>query len=408
MKSRPKFAVVLIFLAAAVALCATNPGALALLGAAEGSSEHYVVTNDGDGYNGMLDTGTVLKLEGTTRSPRLKALATLKTGVTGNGGGIAVLRSGSDICAFLENADFDADSISAFKYPGMKLVGNFADPQWSQSGDLMAIAGHSNYLFTSFIANVPPYLSYIDVWTVGKGCQLSLQGTYPAAAQNSPVVFSMAVTPNGKTLLAVYTYYGEVDSFSIGAGGALTERGPYQTDAAAAEAVDVTADSRYALFAVIGYYPNTYTQIIVYAVNSDGGLGAGYSFGGGGQLGPGEGASQLWLSPDERFLFVSDLTTNRPAQLTTLSFTETPLNLTYSGCIANPRSIPEYNYTGWLATVSPSGSGDGLYVAETTPAVGLFEINSRTGCLKEVPGSPFPTGEQQNLLSLIAWPPRPF
>jgi hypothetical protein len=61
-----------------------------------------------------------------------------------------------------------------------------------------------------------------------------------------------------------------------------------------------------------------------------------------------------------------------------------------------------------MATVVPHGAGGGLYVAEAYDfsTLGLLSIEPETGCLTEVPGSPYPLSSGGS--SLIAWPPRPF
>ena len=102
----------------------------------------------------------------------------------------------------------------------------------------------------------------------------------------------MAVSPDGKTLVVVYfTLTGELDSFSIGANGSLTEHGPYQGGFALPGGVDITADSR---FAVIGQTGDpAYTQIGIWSITSDGGLGTDYIYGGNGELG--YGLSAGWV-----------------------------------------------------------------------------------------------------------------
>ncbi len=397
MESIFRFGATIAVLVAAVALCAPGPNA---------SSEHFVVTNDGDGVNGMLNTGTILKLEDVVGKAALKSVHPLETGVTGDNGGVVTLRAGANICAFLGNGNWNGDSISAFKYPGLQLVGNFADPQWSQSADDIVIAGRGGFLFAGFQINVSPYRAYIDVWTIGNGCAMTLQGTYPASSQSPLSVTALAVTPDGNTLLASYSN-GDEGSFSVAANGALMEHGPYdQFYGDIALVVDITSDSKYALVGIEGFAPYNYTQVGVFTINPDGSLGRAYNFGGGGELGPGQGTVVVRLSPDERFLFVTDNIT-KAHRITTLNFTESPLSLTYTGCIIAPRDVGASNELGNLATVMTYGAGGGLYVGEYNGAVGLFSVNSTAGCLEEVRGSPFLYGEPSGG-QLAVWPPRPF
>ena len=61
-------------------------------------------------------------------------------------------------------------------------------------------------------------------------------------------------------------------------------------------------------------------------LTSDGSLGKDNNFGGDGSLGSGIGSSNVWLSADEKFLFVSN---NSSKQITSLAFVENPLSLSY-------------------------------------------------------------------------------
>ncbi len=407
MNSIFRFGAAATILAAAVALCAPGPGAPAL-SVAEGSSQHYVVTNNSSDVSD--NTGTVLKLDGTAKNPLLKSVYTLQTGVDNNGYGIGfpnvqILREGSEVCAFLADPDNQQNHITAFKYPGLTVVGNYSDPQ-IQYATTLSIAARGKYLFAAYTGDAP----YLDTWQIGEGCALRLTQSLSSA----PGIGAMSVAPNGKTLLVNYDSYGEVGSFSIAADGSLTEHGPYSGDGGNGEGgVDVTSDGKYAVFAIesIGQPPNydDYTQIDVFPINSDGSLGKGYVFGGDGELGDGYGSGPIWLSPNETFLFASDID-NGSQQVTSLFFSENPIKVGYS-CIISPRRLGQEILIGGFATALPSGSGGGLYLAEITPsgaALGLFSISSSTGCLTESPASPFQTGQVGELTSVAAWPPRPF
>ena len=68
MKTLPKFISAAVLIAAAVAVCAPAPNA---------GSEHFVIVNDNDTTGNNY--GTVLKLEGTKKSPALSQVASLAT-----------------------------------------------------------------------------------------------------------------------------------------------------------------------------------------------------------------------------------------------------------------------------------------------------------------------------------------
>jgi hypothetical protein len=165
--------------------------------------------------------------------------------------------------------------------------------------------------------------------------------------------------------------------------------------------VDITADDKYAIF---GEYDGgmAEVQIGIYAIDSDGSLGEYNTFY---NLGPAVGAEHLWLSPNEKFLFVSG--DGHIAAVTTLNFDESVPQVTPTGC-----SLQVRRSAGGLATALPTGSGGLLYMGDfavgSWASVALYEINSSTGCLTEVAGSPFSSGVKGAGASVAAWPPRPF
>ncbi len=406
MKSRSRFTVVLIFLAVGVALCATNPGAPAL-SAAEGSSQHYVVVNNGDisGNN----HATILKLAGTVKNPLLKAAATLNSGEPGDGGegspAVQIVRRGSDTCVFMTDGvnSGGANQLSSFKYPGLTLVGNFTDDNVPNSLYPLVIVASGDYLFEGFS-------HYIASWAVGSGCALSLlQTTYVTMGS-----YDLATTPNGKALVGSNgSFY--VESYAIGPNGTLTERGPIITNSYAnANGLDITADSKYAIFTAILSCTGCTTYVAVFSINLDGSLGNEQDFGGDGSLGNAAGINFLRLSPNEKLLFASGYGQNEiENQIITLNFNENPLKISYSGCTTTLK-LPPGPIAYSLATVTPSGTGEGLYVVESNQvsglgSVALLRINSLTGCTTETPGSPFSLGDNNSAAtSLVAWPPRPF
>jgi len=199
--------------------------------------------------------------------------------------------------------------------------------------------------------------------------------------------------------------FGEnlVDSFSVSSKGVLTENGPYPARNGPA-GVDITSDSKYAIF---GDATGGTTQIEIYPINSNGTLGAETSFGGDGSLGAGQDSSSVWISPNEKFLYVAN---NLSKQVTSLGFSESPLSVTYVG-ITTLQDAADILSIGELTTVSPSGNGGGIYVAEfpggNDGMVGLLQINS-DGTTTEAPGSPFTTGVTSSSLSVAAYPARSF
>ena len=385
---------------AGVAAFAPSPGA---------SSEHFVILNNSDLSGNNF--GTVLKLAGTKQNAVLNEAASLATGVSVTGSGllptVQVVRAGANTCVFLADGTYKIpNEISAFKYPGMTLVGNYSDSNVPDIYPAEAIAAGGGYLYAT-------YGAYMVSWAIGQGCTLSIAQT---SAVDIGAIEGMAVTPNGKALVLseAVGVFCCVDSFSIGPNGALTERGPYYVGGTAAPSgLDITADSQYAIFA--GYPNCMYCSdgfLMAFPINPDGSLGTEEDFGG-----TNGGLGDTWfgfihLSPNEKYLYAS-ADNGSQIQEVTLNFTEKPLNFSYSGCTTTLRSNPGPD--AWsLATAGTSGAGGGLYIAEANKydgksAVALLEIDAATGCTTEEPGSPFALSDTNAAaVSLVAWPPRSF
>ncbi|HTZ98551.1 MAG TPA: hypothetical protein VMB18_19265 [Terriglobales bacterium] len=357
-------------------------------------SGYYAITNNDP--PGVSNSATIFQVKGKA----LKIIDNLSTGADGNGGGtfdlprIVLGKTGSTQCLFV--ADAGSSDVASFQLPKLNKVGNYTDPQGNSTGfgSSMGLATRNNLLFAAYGTT-----ANIGVFQIGSGCNLSLLGTYNAAGS----VAGIRVSPDGKTLVVGYGYgANQVDSFSVSSAGALTENGPYASVNGAA-GVDITADSK---FAVFGDATGGTTQVEVYPINSNGTLGTETSFGGDGSLGSGQDSSSPWLSPNGKFLFISN---NLSKQVTSLGFSESPLSVTYVG-ITTLQDSGQIISIGGLTTASPSGNGGGLYVAEFSSPdglVGLLQINAN-GTTTEAPTSPFSTDVSSSLLSVAAYPSRSF
>jgi len=370
------------------------------LRAADAAAKQFVITN-----NNLSAANTISAL--ALSSGSLKFLTSLDTGGDGSGGGsFAIPRAvlylhGADKCGFFSDAG--SSDIAAFKEVtnGGKKVGNFKDPKGSggsgTSGGIgLTTAG--NYLFAGYAGS-----SNIGVWKILTGCKLKLLGTKTIPSPTA----GMRVTPDGKTVVVAYGYgANQVDSFSVGADGKLTENGPYAATAGAA-GVDITKDGKYAIF---GDAVGTSTEIEIYPINADGSLGKDNNFGGDGSLGAGVDSSDVWLSPNEKFLYVSN---NLSAEVTSLQFSENPLGLSYVNITAL-KDAKEIISIAEVTTSAATGNGGYLYLSEYSDPdsfVALLKINS-DGSTTEVAGSPFAItvseGGGPGLQSLVAYPIRGF
>jgi len=356
-------------------------------------SGYYAVTNNDP--PGVTNSATIFKVQGNA----LKVVDNLSTGANGNGGGsfdlprIVIAKKGTTQCLFM--VDAGNSDVASFQLPTLHKVGNYTDPKGNGSGfgNSMGLAVGGNFLFVGYSVT-----ANIGVFQIGANCNLSLLGTYNAATS----AVGLKVTPDGKTLVVGYGFGdNRVDSFSISSKGVLAEKGPYPSLNGAA-GVDITSDGKYAVF---GDATGGTTQIEVYPINSDGTLGTETSFGGDGSLGTGQDSSSVWISPNGKFVFVAN---NLSKQVTSLGFSEAPLNVSYLG-ITTLQDSGQIISIGGLTTASPVGNGGGLYVAEFDGdgLVGLLRINA-DGTTTEAPGSPFDNGVSSSLLSVAAYPPRSF
>jgi hypothetical protein len=308
---------------------------------------------------------------------------------------VAMVQQGNGACIYLSDAG-TAD-VAAFVYPTFSQVGRYRMPNSMTSPLGLGLAARGSYLFASYNKQA---LNYIATWEISAGCGL----TFVTKLEVANNVTGMAISPDGHTLAVGYDFsFPSVDSFSVGSDGTLTEHGPYGGPFDSPDGVDITADSKYAIFAETAEGMGDPTQVGIYTINSDGSFGEFYTFGGDGSLGPGSNAGYVWLSPNEKFLYVSGSAT--PSTVTTLDFDESAHSLTYSGCSKKLKTS-----ANGMATALPVGSGGFLYVGEYTKFadVALFQVDSSTGCLTEAPGSPFSTSKRGYAESVAAWPPRPF
>lgn len=356
-------------------------------------SGYYAITNNDP--PGVTNSATIFKVEGKA----LKIVDNLPTYGDGNGGGtfdlprLALGHNGSTECLFV--ADAGNSEVTSFRLDTLSKVGVGLDPQGNSTGfgNSMGLATSGKLLFVAYTTS-----ANIGVFKISSGCGLGLLGTYNTASS----VAGIRAAPNEKTLVVGYGYgSNEVDSFSIGSNGELTENGPYPAMNGAA-GVDITADSK---FAVFGDATGGTTQVEVYPINSDGTLGTETSFGGDGSLGSGQDSSSPWISPNGKFIFIAN---NLSKQVTSLGLTQSPLNVSYVG-ITTLQDSANIISIGGLTTASPSGNGGGIYVAEFSGdgLVGLLQINA-DGTTTEAPGSPFTNGVASSLLSVAAYPPRSY
>jgi len=394
MKTPIRYFLVILVIGLGTVLWATSPE----------TSKHFVLTNNNDYMGGNY--GTRLKLLGNGENLSLMNKNVFATGGTDGGENptpnIQIIQHGPYTCVFLSSAV--TMDIASFLYPSFTKVGNYLDSDVTNSRLGIVLAARGNYLFAGYDGQTS-HDGQIGVWRIEHGCTLRLLHTYTPTYG----IYSMAVSPNGTALVMSYWSDFFVGSYGIGPDGTLT--GPYDLGLGSngyfPYGVDITADSKYAIIDL----QSDYTAVDVFPINPNGSLNTPYyEFGGNEDLGNAPGGGWIWLSPDEKFLFV-----NNNENLTTLSFNEANLTqgLTYTGCMTTLR-VPKNEQSIWsygMATQFATGTGSVLYVGEgfDYSTVATLTIDADTGCTTETAASPFELSDGYAAISTVeAWPPRPF
>jgi hypothetical protein len=391
---------VLVLTAVAYALAAP------VLRAQDAVAGQYVITAN-DIYRAP-NSASVFKLIGSNLV-NAPALSTTGWGIGGTYFGTtaqAVIGTATHVCLFV--SDPGSDDIASFTAGGFATpvkVGNYHDASGSGAYIGTSLAARGALLFAAYTAS-----NNIGVWTINSDCSLTL--ATPASSTPTPApVDGLAVSPDGRTLIATFAQTEPgVGSYAIG-GTTLTPKGPYNTTAGTA-GVDITKDSKYAL---VGEYGGTFPQVEIFPINSDSSLGGSttYSFPQGGF-----NSNNLVLSPDETRVYIDN---NGSSQVTTLSFNEhaAPGKQLSFYCLSKPLKASSSNfmlYTSGISTSSPTGKGGPLYMVEANfnfftgaiqSAVALLEIPP-DGCPSEANDSPFALPAGSTATTLSAFPPRPF
>ena len=312
---------------------------------------------------------------------------------------ISVLDSGSTGCIYASEAatgDIVGIVVSTLTIGGT-AVGSPTDTGTSNG---IGLVMNSQYLYAGFTDT-----STIGTFQVQPGCTLSFIGDTTVGGLQGGIIEGMAI--NGTLLVATYGD-GSIESFDISSGMPVSNGdkqnstafnssngATYPTD------VDITQDGHFAIFgdtsmsAVVevsdiasGHLttPVAYTSLA--SINS----------------------SNILLSPDETLLYVVD---TQGDQIGAAFFNKTTGVLT-SGCISGQiRGYSQnWSYLSGLAFATTTGTGGGVYIAEygAPSSIAMVQVTSGGGkcSLQEAPNSPVADPNSGGLLSLGAFPPRPF
>jgi hypothetical protein len=381
--------------------------ALAFGGLTATAETKYIVTNDDN------PSGNSASIFSATSSGTLTLVKTIPTGGYGIGGGYFaasranVLRSKANNCTYVgdvygKNMSLPSD-VAAIDMSTLTLVGAFPGFQLDSGaiwGISLAEDSSGAYLFAAFSQS-----GTITTYKQEAGCQLKkLNQTITFGALNSPVG-GMKVTPNGKFLIVSYEDTS-IGSFDIDSDtGSLTLINRFLVaDSEIATSIDITSDSRWVVFGDAD--PNNVPVVEVAPIHENGSLGPTQDYAG---IGTGLGSENVWLSPDESQLYISN---NFSGQVTAVPFNkehgivDVPLACTS----AVLKGFGFWTNLGSIVGNSIAENGSPVFAAEfgSKPA-GIAIVDFIKPCtLIEDSASPASDPASNSLLSIGADPPRSF
>jgi 6-phosphogluconolactonase (cycloisomerase 2 family) len=367
--------------------------------AAGAGKPHYLVTND--------DVPPSLATSVTFYTVGADGLLTMKakvlTGRGGIGGGyfaanrVNVLDSGNAECVYASVAQ--SGEIEGIVVKTL-TIGGSANGSKKDTGasNGIGLAMNAQYLYASFTDS-----NTIGTFQVKPGCKLSFVGDITVAGLQGGVIDGMVIHGN----IMVVTYGdGSIESFNISA-GVPAPNGDEQNStgsrggATYPSGVDITQDGHYAIFG------DTATSTVVEVSDiSSGKLTPTVVY----HLGNGINSSNILLSPDETLLYISN---NQGDRITAAFFDKSTGKLS-KGCVSGNLKgfVTDWSYVAALALQKTTGTGGALYVAEfgAPSSIGVINVKSAGGkcTLKESSKSPVADPNSPGLLSIGAFPPRPF
>jgi len=379
--------------AALVAVCVVSAFALAA------NKPHYVITND--------DVPPALITSVTFYTVAADGLLTMKAKVLAGKGGIAggyfaanrvnVLNSGNQECAYVsvaQSGEIDGISIKTLEVGG-HAVGSLNDTGASNG---IGLAMNAQYLFASFTDS-----NTIGTFQVRPGCSLKFVGDTTVVGLQGGVIDGMVIHGN----IMVVTYGDRsIESFNISAGMPVSNGDEQNSTGSRGgntypTGVDITQDGHYAIFGDT----SPFTVVEVSDISS-GKLTPTVVY----RLGRNLNSSNILLSPDESLLYISN---NQEGSITAAFFDKSTGKLS-KGCVSHSLKgfVSKWSYLASLALQKTTGTGGKLYVAEygAPSSIGILNVTSAGGkcTLTESSGSPVADPNSPGLLSIGAFPPRPF
>ncbi|HWY56969.1 MAG TPA: beta-propeller fold lactonase family protein [Terriglobales bacterium] len=360
---------------------------------------HYVVTNDD--VPPALATSVSFFTVGAGGQLTLKAK--VLTGRGGIAGGyfaanrVNVVQNGNLDCAYAsisQGGEIEGISIKTLTIGG-HAIGSSKDTGASNG---IGLAINAHYLYASFTDS-----NTIGTFRVQPGCKIKFVSDITVVGLQRGVIDGMVIHGN----IMVVTYGdGSIESFDISA-GVPKSNGDEQNSTGSRRGntypsgVDITQDGHYAIFGDT----SPFTTVEVSDISS-GKLTPTVVY----ELGKGINSSNVLLSPDETLLYISN---NQGGTITAAFFDKSTGKLS-KGCVSQPLKgfVTNWSYVASLALDKTTGTGGVVYVAEYGAPSSIGEINVKSAkgkcTLKESSSSPVADPNSPGLLSIGAFPPRPF
>jgi len=369
-------------------------------GVAMGADQpHWVVANDDvpPRFPSSLSFFTV----GTGGQLTLKNKVLLGTG--GIAGGyfaanrVNVLDSGNAECAFAsvaQTGDIVGIVLKTLAIGG-KATGSKQD---TGSSNGVGLAMNANYLYASFTDS-----NNIGTFGVLPGCKVKFVGDVAVKGLQGGFVDGMAIRGN----IMVVTYGdGSIESFTISSGMPVSNEDEQNSTGSRTgntypSGVDITKDAHFAIFGDT----SPFTIVEVSDISSGKLTPTVVS-----RLGNKLNASNVLLSPDETLLYISN---NQSGTITAAFFDKSTGKVT-KGCVSHVLKgfDSDWSYVASMAFNETTGTGGIVYVAEygSPSYIGAVNVKSSGGkcTLTELSHSPAVDGNSPGLLSIGAFPPRPF
>jgi len=369
------------------------------LGATAATGNHYLVTND-DLSSPIPNSATFYTVGAAGGLTQTATVSTHGGGISGGFFGmkrIVTFSGGKSGCAYASNAQSgDIVGILIQTLKANRATKGSKNDGGTSNG--IGLAMNARYLYASFSDS-----STIGTFQVQAGCKIKFVADITVAGLQGGVIDGMAVRGN----MLVVTYGdGSIESFNISAGVPVSN-GDEQNSTGSRSGntypndIDITQDGHYAIFG------DTATSTIVEVSDiSSGKLTPTIVY----RLGNGISSSNILLSPDETLLYIS----NTQGGEITAAFFEKSTGQLLKGCVSGDLKgfVSAWTYLGALALEKTTGTGGVLYAAEfgAPSSIAEVKVTSVAGkcTLKESSKSPIVDPNSPGLLSIGAFPPRPF